>query len=233
MASYAEKLQARQEFLTSMSANASSGTLSDVSTANTSYIRFTAASTINSFANPFDGKHLVIINATGGALSIVNDSGGTAANRILTGTGANVSLIANTNAHLIYDATSSRWRIIGIVEASGGGGSTAYVTYATEDISDGGTISLVTSGVGFQYRRIQGASSLAVTTDTEPLGTSAPTDGTVITLVGQSNVATVSIPYSDTSKGFLLNGDITLGLGGSLTVIYDSTLDRYVEMNRN
>lgn len=233
MASFGEKLQARQEFATSMTSNASSGTLSDVSTANTSYIRFTAASAINSFANPIDGKELTIINATGGALSIVNDSGGTAANRILTGTGGNVSLLADASWSFKYDATSSRWRAVGVGEDTGGGAGGGYTTYATEDITAGGTITIATTGAPMQWRRVQGDSSTAVTTDTEPFGTSAPADGYLITVVGMNDEATVTIPYSNTAKGCIINGDAILGLGATLTVVYDSTLDRYVEQSRN
>ncbi len=65
--------------------------------------------------------HLIVLkNSTGAALTIVNNSGGTAANRILTGTGANLVVSNGACIFLIYDYVNSRWAIVG---GSGGSGS--------------------------------------------------------------------------------------------------------------
>lgn len=96
---------------TGATTNSSSGTLSDINTTDTDFIRFTAASTINSFAGPTAGRVITIVNANSTAITIANDSGGTSANRILTGTGADFSMNPATSFELKYDDISSRWRL--------------------------------------------------------------------------------------------------------------------------
>ena len=59
-----------------------------------------------------DGQLLLLLNV--GAQNIVltnQDALSVAANRILTGTGANVTLAADDTALLVYDLTTARWRI--------------------------------------------------------------------------------------------------------------------------
>ena len=74
----------------------------------------------------------------------------------------------------------------------------------------------------------------AITTGNAPLGAVAPTeDGTQIRIKGDSDTNTVTIPYSDTAKGFYLNGDVTLGKYDQVTVQWDATNDRYFETSRN
>lgn len=109
-------------------ANSSTGTLNDVSTSAKSYFSFTGASstTITGFANGSDGKLLYILNKTGTQLTINNnDSGSVAANRILTGTGASISIENNASLVLIYDATTSLWNVVG----GTGGGSSGLPVY--------------------------------------------------------------------------------------------------------
>jgi hypothetical protein len=63
----------------------------------------------------------LLINSTTVSVSILNeDAGSTAANRILTGTGANITLGNNASLLLVYNQTSSRWMVVG---GTGGGGS--------------------------------------------------------------------------------------------------------------
>ena len=90
------------------------GTLTDISTSNISSIRFTPSTTtdISSFANGEDGKILIIQNAGSVDITINNDTGSTASNRIHTGRGINVLFKVNTALILQYDSTSSRWRIV-------------------------------------------------------------------------------------------------------------------------
>lgn len=72
----------------------------------------TGAFSINSFASPVSGRLLVLYNTTAQDMTITNDATGTAANRILTLTGADVSLTGTTIATLIYSAVSSRWILV-------------------------------------------------------------------------------------------------------------------------
>jgi hypothetical protein len=99
------------------------GTLTDLSLGTGALFRFTGASTqtLSSIASPADGRIVTLINAAAQALVIQNDTGGTAANRIITGTGSDTSVPAGASVTLTYDSSSSRWRLIGSTATSGGG----------------------------------------------------------------------------------------------------------------
>lgn len=74
----------------------------------------TAAFSITGIVSSSNGRQLSIWNDTGQALTITNESASSsAANRITTLTGANVVFLAAGILHLIYDAGSSRWIVIG------------------------------------------------------------------------------------------------------------------------
>lgn len=82
-----------------------------------------AAFTINGIANGRDGKSIIIQNSTGYAMTLAHDSGvdPTAANRIYTGSGADIVLTNNpTIVTLIYDSAVSRWILGGFSAASVG-----------------------------------------------------------------------------------------------------------------
>jgi hypothetical protein len=77
-------------------------------------IRFTS-STLASIINivPTLQKYLYLFNGqTTQAITIKHDTGGTAANRILTGNGLDFVLKTGQNIGLFYDNISSRWRIM-------------------------------------------------------------------------------------------------------------------------
>lgn len=79
-----------------------------------SAIRFTGAAPRVAGIVPFpdvDGARLHVV-AIGGPLVLVNDSASsTATNRILTGSGADVTVPQGTAAWLLYDETAQRWRV--------------------------------------------------------------------------------------------------------------------------
>ncbi len=109
------------------------GTQSNVALGSYSAIRFTGASatTFTGIANGQPGKILYLHNAsTATVLTLSNQSGSSsAANRIVTGTGADMQVAANTSVTLQYDGNASLWRVIG---GSGGGipaGTTGEVQY--------------------------------------------------------------------------------------------------------
>lgn len=59
-----------------------------------------------------DGDTLYLVNVGANDIFLRNeDASSTAANRIITGTGAAVTLSADDTAMLIYDAASARWRL--------------------------------------------------------------------------------------------------------------------------
>jgi hypothetical protein len=59
-----------------------------------------------------DGRTMELINVGANPLVLVHDATSTAANRFLCPTSANLTIGANSGVNLIYDATSSRWRVL-------------------------------------------------------------------------------------------------------------------------
>ncbi|MDQ6892197.1 MAG: hypothetical protein M3167_06275 [Acidobacteriota bacterium] len=113
----------------------SNGLNSDISlSAKTSNVRITGPSgafSIGGFTGGQDGKVLDVYNTTAQAMTIVNaDASSTAANRIVTASGANVALAATNGsvARLIYDSTSSRWTLRSVNPVPSSGGGTGNVT---------------------------------------------------------------------------------------------------------
>src|SRR4029079_13696820 len=84
-----------------------------------------AAQTITGIAAGRDGQILTLVNGdAASAVTISNNSGSSsAANRITTSTGADISLAAGASVTLVYDTASSLWRLVGGV--AGGGGTCA------------------------------------------------------------------------------------------------------------
>lgn len=224
MALYQERLRTTRDLITDRGTdNATSGTLSDVSTTGTSFLRFTAATALNSLAGGVTGKYLIITNANSVDLSIVNDSGGTAANRILTGTGGNITLSPGASLKLIYDDSAARWRVVGGVA---GGFSVA----STQSVAGGGTIPL---GAGFFQTIPVAGSGGAQAASTTPFGSTPPLNGTVLRLIGTSNSNTLTLAHNDATNGCLLAGECVLGRGSVIDLQYVSSLSRYVEISRN
>lgn len=90
------------------------GTQNNYSLGTRSYVRLDGSSTpviTGIKANNADGKALFISNVGAASIQFNNqDSGSDAANRIITGTGANVTLAADASLTLIYDSSTARWR---------------------------------------------------------------------------------------------------------------------------
>lgn len=95
------------------------GANNNIDPGNNEYLRITGptgAFNITGFTGGYDGRRLEIYNTTSQTMTITNDATSTAANRILTLTGADIVLRATAPsfATLVYDGTGSRW----IVEAT-------------------------------------------------------------------------------------------------------------------
>lgn len=72
-----------------------------------------AARNVTGLAGGYDGRRLLVLNVGAFNLVLQNQNvGSSALNRILTGTGADVTLGADDTAMLFYDGTTQRWRII-------------------------------------------------------------------------------------------------------------------------
>lgn len=93
-----------------------------------------------------------------------------------------------------------------------------------------GTVAISTT-VFNQTWRVQG-NSAAVTLSSTPFGSTDPLNGARITLIGNSATNTVSLVFNDAANGYV-GPDITLGLYDSITVEYNSTLDRFILVSRS
>ena len=78
---------------------------------------------INNITTAANGRFLILKNSTGVTITLVNDSGGTAANRIVTGTGNDLTVLDKASVILVYDNNASRWTAVG---GSGGGTVTIF-----------------------------------------------------------------------------------------------------------
>lgn len=95
--------------------NTASGTINDVATDSSgtpaSLVRFTGGPSITGLQGGTTSR-LIEIRAVGVPLTIVDNSGGSAAtNKIRTGVGANVVVPANGAAVLVYDISSGIWSL--------------------------------------------------------------------------------------------------------------------------
>lgn len=119
-----------------------------------------------------------------------------------------------------------------LMGGSGGGGSSgAYAMYQNLTLTAASSIGIGSTD-GFQTWEVS-SSSGAVTLSTTPFGASAPLTGAIITLIGRSDTDTVELTNNDIAYGAVLNGNITLGYGDSITLQYLSSINRFVELNRN
>lgn len=78
-------------------------------------------------------QRFILLNKTGVVIQINNLTGGTAANQIITGTGATLSLEDNKSLWLIYDSVATKWTVVGGTGTGTGGDSENYITGADVD----------------------------------------------------------------------------------------------------
>jgi hypothetical protein len=106
------------------------GANATVSTVSKSYIELTNGSltSLDGVVAGGDGQRLVITNRTGSSISVNNETGATAANRILTGTGGAITVSNNASIELIYNTSNSRWMTVG---SAGGNARVASISTST------------------------------------------------------------------------------------------------------
>ncbi len=173
---------------------------------------------------PTTEKLIILTNISGSDITVKNETTATAINRILTGTGANITFGNGANLWLYYDTTSARWRVVG---GSGGGGSGNTITSSTA-LAASGTISISTSATVQTF--LVAGNSAAVTLSTTPFGSSPPPDGSLIYIIGNDDTKTVTFPVNDASNGCLMNGNVEVSKGQMIGFMYSSTLTRYVRL---
>ena len=204
-------------------ANTTTGTAQTLAAPTDLIVRSTGALTsIAGFTAPTQDQVFVWTNATGSQVTILNDITATAANRILTGTGADLFVASAASLVLYYDTTSSRWRVVG---GSGGGGSITIGSDLTMTAADTLAISLTALN---QTYRVQG-NAAAISMATTPFGATDPLDGTLVELIGNDDTNTVTITYSDTANGCVGNfATLVLARFEVAAFRYNASLDRWV-----
>lgn len=213
-------------FALRFSNDSTAGDVDALSTVGKGAVRLTGAVTnLKGIANGADGKIAVVRNATGGIISIVNESGAvTAANRILTGSGIDLAIQDGGTFIVAYDATSERWNVIG-----GGGGGLSRVTDGTRAspvaITAAGGISF--SETGDEDKYIEGSGG-AVDITANPQVEAGTVDGQRLCLIGRSDDNAVLL---ENGTGLSLNGQAEIGFDDTLCLRWDLT--NWVEVSRN
>jgi hypothetical protein len=202
------------------------GTSNNVALGNAGLYRLTGASTqtINGITGGANGRQLTLVNAAAQAAILANEAGAsTAANRIVTGTGANISIPAGASITLIYDATTSRWRVIGDTAGGSGSGVTTVGAVSATPTANGATI----TGNTLNMAVADATNAGLISTTAQSIG-GAKTFSSLIT--GQAGFTTTGgIVNVNVSSNFATNintgtstGAVTIG-GGSNTFAINST----------
>lgn len=202
--------------------NSTAGSITDFDAQTASIFRFTGASpTLNSIGALANGRFLILINASGGQMTVKNNTGVTSANRIITGTGADIVMNDGSCLFLVYDTTSSRWRVVG---GAGGGG---LLVNSTQTVSDGTTI---TVGAGQrQIIQVQGSGGPVSASGTTGL-TNGTVNGQEVRVVGQSDANSVTLPATGNLQ---LQGSCTLGAFDVIDLFWDSSTTKWIESSRS
>lgn len=164
-----------------MLANSSTGTLNDVASTDSNSnpvggIRFSgAAPSVTGIAGGYDGRRIVL-HTTGGPLVLKNsNASSSSANRIITGSGSDLTISNGGSALLNYDPTSAMWRVVasGPISVDIGAFLAASPAIGTPTIT-GGSMS---SGT-FSNPTLSGAITISSFTST----TTTSSDGKVTTV---------------------------------------------------
>ncbi len=214
------------------------GSLTDLNIGTGALFRFTGATTqtLNSIANPADGRIITLINAAANALVITNDTGVTAANRIITGTGGSLSVPAGASVQLAYDSAASRWRVIGSSAAAGGAGVNTVGTFSGTSIANGASI----SGTTITFGPADGTNPGMVTTGTQTFAgdktftgliqgnAGATVSGGAISLTGNAasslttSAGALTLTSNQAATWSTTNGNLTIQAGSGV-VSFGST----------
>jgi len=115
--------------------------------------------------------------------------------------------------------------------SSGGGGSAGY-----EEI----TVTETVSGLNFaspasvsELRVVESSGGELSLSGQNCFGAGPFTGGQTVVLIGSSDTNFVTLNYSDTMNGCIINGTASLQRFRSLTFVYNSVLARWIETTRN
>ncbi len=149
---------------------------------------------------------------------------------------------ANVNAAFVSKTTDSTVAAVVDLNATSSGdritnaqleiNNLKFSMTATASFAGGASVTASTTERA-QYKRVQGSGG-AVTLSTTPFGGSGGwIDGTVVRLVGASDTNTVTLANNDSDYGAILNGGCTLKKYDILTLQWDGSFNRWIEVGRN
>lgn len=116
--SYASALTNFTSSLRKKNVTLANGTNNDIDIGNATFVRITGPTnnfSVSGFTGGYDGRTLILYNTTtGGTMTLSDDTGSSASNRILTlyGTDLVLSATEGSSAFLVYSADESRWIVI-------------------------------------------------------------------------------------------------------------------------
>lgn len=169
----------------------------------TPIVRLSNASltSIDTVTSPLAGESITIVNQTGASIVINDNTGATAANRILTGLQSAITLRDEASITLKYDSTESRWIIVGASVSAAAGDLAIQTKTTTYTIlnTDGLVLADATAG------------AFTVT-----LPTASGISGRIITVMKTDS--SVNIVTIDGNASETINGSLTELLGSQ----YDS-----------
>ena len=93
-----------------------SGDIDDLDIGDSDFLRLSGdagVSDITGIAGGYKGRSIDIVNLTNSITLQHEDTASVATNRIITATGAAITLAVNDMAELLYDEVSARWRVKG------------------------------------------------------------------------------------------------------------------------
>jgi hypothetical protein len=206
------------------------GSTNNVNFGTGALFRLTGASaqTITGIAGGADGRMITLVNAAAQSATIANNSASSlAANRIITGTGSNMTLGSGASISLVYDSGASFWRVVGSTSAVGGG---TYVNLqaSTPGTADVGNFNITGTGIA---ATLQGSTSVltplvdVASAGTLNIGTSTATAITVGKAgITTTNAGALTVTQAATFNGTAtFNNSVTVSSGQTLTVAGGAT----------
>lgn len=202
------------------------GTQNDVSLGSTSSVRYTGSgvATFNGIGGGVNGRVLYLHNGSSSVLTLADKASAdtTYANQIVTGTGSNLSVAANSAVILQYDASatnsngaSGAWRVIG---GSGSGGSSTLAGLTDVSLTTPASGNLLTYN-GSAW--VNSTVSSAVTAATAP-SFSVHKNGATQAMTGTLAKVTWSTEAYDTNNNFA-SDRYTPTVAGKYTVTASAT----------
>ncbi|MDR3450479.1 MAG: hypothetical protein P4M15_12180 [Alphaproteobacteria bacterium] len=158
------------------------------------------SATFESIAAGTSGQLLELHNASASALTVADQSDSTdatTANRVITGTGSDLVMTANSSITMQYDGTTSRWRVIG----GSGGGIPAGTTGQVQFNSGSNTFAADANLVWDNTNKILAAGVGA----TVPVATSGTVAGVTVNVIPQA----ISLSAGGVSGGVAVGAGTT------------------------